>query len=487
MEEIKKSNWYKENWVIILVMILAIAIRIYYFWITRNSAEWWDSLCYGSLAKNMVMHLWDGTAFIAYESALRPLMFSAFWSMLLMLGANELVCRILLVLIPSILNVLLVYLVAKELFNKRVGLISAVIFSSIWMNLFYSSRFLVHEFELMFLILSMYLFIKATKEELNISMFCWALFSLSIATLIRYQAALLFFVYLLYLILGRKLYLNKIKFWIYSFAGTLPLSLFLLFNYINTGTILPALGMNPGVETPIAWGISNFIPQFLLTIFFITFLIGSLYMIFELFIHPIRNSKFRNIVLVMLAWLIFLYFLIFYIRVAEDRWLFEILISISIISAYGIEFIAGILEKYGGKILGVSLIVVLLFLGVYAQLQYASPLIHEKKDTYSQMKVIFESIKANTPEGSVIAGYGIEPYAIYYSERKYIGLTTNSSDIELLPYADYLVVHVFNPVPQYIVDYLNNQTSFVPIASENMNFMPAVVLYQNTGERRYAR
>ena len=58
-------------------------------------------------------------------------------------------------------------------------------------------------------------------------------------------------------------------------------------------------------------------------------------------------------------------------------------------------------------------------------------------------------------------------------------MTVNESDASLIPDADYLVVHVFNPIPPYILRYIaeNNQT-LIPVAAELYQEQPVVIAYQ---------
>jgi len=476
----KISDWFKENWAIISVMVLAAAIRIYYFLMTANQPLWWDELCYGSLAKNFITHAWDGTAFIASETALRPLIFSHIWSALIAIGLNEVTCKIILVLIPSILTVYLVYLIAKEVFNQRVALISAVIYSVLWLNLFYSLRFLVHMLGLCFLLSSVYFFIKSMKDKVNYNNlnFFFSLIFLSFATLTRYQVGIVFAIYFVALIYFKKLYLNKLKFWLQGIGGILPLLLFFGFNLVTKGSILPALAGSTPVDAPIGWHILSYIPMFLTPIFFIAFLIGIVYVIFEMGLSHERLQRYCIPVIVLFT---FLCFFVFYMRVAEDRWLFETLFSLAMLSAFGIDYCAKKIEKHS-KWLGVAFIIGVLIFGAYAQVTMADTLIKQKKESYIQMKDAFELIKVGTPTESIIAGHGIEPYVVYYAEREYIGLTVNPEDASLIPQADYFVMHIFNPIPPYLINYTQeNMETIVPISVEFYGEEPIVITYEIGG------
>ena len=165
----KVFNWLKNplNLSLVLVLLFAFAIRLYYLFLTKGQPLWWDEACYGSLAKNILTSLWSSTDLITSESIIRPPLFALAWAILIFLNIPETGTRFILEIIPSFLSVFFVYLIAKEIFNKRTGIFAAFIFSVLWIHLFYSIRFLTDVPSLLFLFASIYLFIKANKNELN--------------------------------------------------------------------------------------------------------------------------------------------------------------------------------------------------------------------------------------------------------------------------------------------------------------------------------
>jgi len=84
--------------------------------------------------------------------------------------------------------------------------------------------------------------------------------------------------------------------------------------------------------------------------------------------------------------------------------------------------------------------------------------------------------------GSVIIGNGIQPYAVYYSERKYLDFPANESGKEIIEGADYLVMHGFTPQSDYMVDYIQeNQNNWKPLAVlffDEEQTQPALVIYE---------
>jgi hypothetical protein len=287
---------------------------------------------------------------------------------------------------------------------------------------------------------------------------------------------MIFFIYLIILILAKKLFLKDKKFWISGMLGISILLIFFLYNFIKYGNIFPALLSGGYISSPknvpFAFNILLYIPNFLLTIFFILFLLGlgiSMFNIYLSYNFLDQKKAERNSMLLILMALIFFSFFIFYLRGAEDRWLLEANIVLSIVSAIGFNFVYECLKKYN-KIFSLVLITALLCIGAYQQIEYADSIINSRKDSFLQMKQGFEWIKQNSPKESIILGSGIEPYAVYYAERNYASLPSsegfnlaqNKSDLEKIK-ADYLVVHRFTAQQPYIGEYLQNQDKWEPI------------------------
>ena len=101
-----------------------------------------------------------------------------------------------------------------------------------------------------------------------------------------------------------------------------------------------------------------------------------------------------------------------------------------------------------------------------------------------QIKDGFLWLKENSETDSIIIGYGIEPYAVYYAERQYIALGNDNSSLNNMSKADYLVMHVFVPHPPYINEYLNNNQKlwnpvFVSYFDKEKK-SPAIIIFKKT-------
>lgn len=485
------------NLALVGILLFAFILRLYYFFLTKSQPLWWDEAVYGTLAKNYVTHMWNGTDVIVGESVIRPFLFPFLWSILLRLGANEIVSRFFLEFIPSIFSVFFVYLIGKELYGKKVGLISAFIFSALWLHLFYTARLLTDSFQLVLLFPSMYFFIKFLKSESNFKLFAISLLLLSFSTLTRYQNGIFFFVYLLLLIPDKKFLLNKANFWIAGFIGLIPMLVFFISNQIKYGNIFPALldgtylATSEKLANPIGWGVLKNLKMFnpyssdvLFLIFFFFFILGMLFVLFEILIgynFMTRERKIKNHLFILLSLFIFYSFFVFYIRSAEDRWLLPTSLPLVILAAIGIVCLFDFVKKYN-KYFAIFLVFAILIIGAYSQIKFADSVIENKQTSYLQIRYGFEWIKQNTHEDSVIIGSGIQPYAPYYSDRKFLDFPENESGKDIIADADYLVIHGFTPQSEYMNSYLQeNQDKWGVVNVFFFNqeqSQPALVIYK---------
>ncbi len=486
----KIINWLKNplNFSLTAVLLFAFAIRLYYFIQIGNQPLWWDELCYGGLAKNFAYGFWNDSSLVIGESLIRPLLFPIFWAGLILLKIPESGIRFILEFVPSVLSVFFVYLVGKEVFSKKIGIIAAFIFSVLWIHIFYTVRLLTNIPAMLFLFSSIYIFILATKKDFNNKYFSISLILLSISTLMRYPNGLVFFVYFFILILGNQLYLNKIKFWVAGIIGIFPILLFFLINFVKQGNIFPALlggnYLNAGepITNPIAFHILNFFQVYLQNIFFIFFLIGAFIILAEILIaynFLLKNRKLRNKLLIVLILIAIYSFFIFYLRDIEDRWLFPTTLPICLLVGFGIDYFYKFIKKYN-KHFAILLVLIILFSGAYFQIKSADNLINSRKTTYLEMRQGFEWIKDNVPKDAVIAGAGIEPYSVYYAERQYIPI--NVSDTFKILDADYLIIHKFSANQAHLGSFINeNQEQWQmthAIFFDAQQTLPAFVVYR---------
>lgn len=484
----KISSLSKDKYSVALIAILALSfiVRFYFFLKSNTQAHWWDSLAFGSVAKNLVYHSWGESSFIAHESVIRPPVLTLLWYVFLKIHASEALTIFFIEIIPSVLSVLLVYLIAKEIFNKKTALISAAILAFSWIHLFYSMRIMSDVLSLTFCLVSIYCFIRS-YEDFHSKYFVLAIFFISLAILTRYFYGLIGMIYLLFVIFKHRLQLIKNKkFWVGGIIGSIPLLVFFLVNLINYGGLLPATEIYAASTTgkPVGYYVFNFLPYILGKLLLIAFIIGLLLLIFELVagFGTIRKSKKLGLYGLLLLILIFpTIFFVFILRAAEDRYWFLAFPAIIILTASAISTLFEYSKKYS-KYFAFLLVALILAFSAYTQLTFAKNLIEDKKHSYAQMKEAFLWIKDNTPQDAVLLGDGIDPYAIYYSERKLV--IHNETNIEeVSKMADYIILHRFEHQGPELINFVNNHTTsdLTPVKAvffDAEQTTPAVIIYK---------
>lgn len=488
----KVKELFKEPYKILLavVMIIGIVIRFYFYNIAKNQAHWWDTLAYGDLAKNILYGLWNDNAFLAHEAIIRPPMLPWLWALLLKFGFSDAGTLLFLEIIPSILCIWLIYLIGKELYDEKIGLIASFISCFSWIFIFYSARIMTDVPSLFFSLVSIYYFVKG-YEELKTKEFALSVVFLAFAVMTRYAYGLIAVVYIIFLlIVHRHNLLKKKGFWVGGIIGAVPLILYFIFNLIKYGSLLPAgnvYSQSASGQAGFAFYVFGFVPYILQNVFFILFLLGLVLVVWEIFIGYDSISTIKRVrsnifnVLLMIG---FFVFYVFILKAAEDRYLMSVIPSMLIMIGLVLVELYKFLRSYSKHIAFIVVIGLLLF-GVYSQVSFGKALVDNKKESYKQMKETFEWIKRNTPVDAVLGGEGIDPYAIYYSERKVV-LNYNSSDLSrYTKQADYMILHKFEYQTEELVNYVNENAGenkiFVPIFASFFDAeqkQPAVIVYK---------
>jgi len=226
---IKKFFSDKNNIYLIGILLFALILRLIY--LTVNKSVWWDEAEYLSIAKHWAFGI------NVNISILRAIYFPAFLAFLYKLGANELTFRILEVII-SLGAVYGTYLLGKEMYNEKVGLISSFIMSFFWLALFYTARIMVDIPTLTFSIFTLYFFWAGyVNKKSKYNLWLMGLFG-ALAIMMKFTAGLVILVILVYLIFNEKLnFLKNKQLWTGALIGFLTMLPYLIFSLIKYRTI----------------------------------------------------------------------------------------------------------------------------------------------------------------------------------------------------------------------------------------------------------
>ncbi|MBM3231756.1 hypothetical protein FJZ21_00025 [Candidatus Pacearchaeota archaeon] len=471
------------------IIAIALFVRFYFFNIVKNQAHWWDSLAYGSLAKNMIYHLWDETPFIINETIIRPPLFPIIWSWMLKFGFSDYFLIVFTNIIPSVLAVWLIFLIGKEMYGSRVGLVASALSSVSWIYIFYSSRAMTDIPSMCLILASIYFFVKS-YESLNIKNWTISVFCLSFAVLFRYSHAVFAFAFILFLIFVHKVKLVKSKnFWMGGVIGAIPLILFFIINLFAYGSILPATSTyasSAGEKQDFAWytlGFINHILQSPLVFLFYASLIIILVRTVMSYGFISKHKESRMHIFNLILLLVVLSFFIFVIKASEDRYLLGLSSVFFVLPALVVSVIYDYLANNKKKFAMIVCIAFVLWVA-FANLSFANTMMIEKKESYGQMKEAFEWIRYNTPEDSIIAGEWTEPYTIYYAERRVQAFPQDADFSNFTLEADYLIVNVFYPPNEKVLIHFKpivEQGGLIPIKTFYFDVnqqRPAVIIYQ---------
>ncbi|MBI2672379.1 glycosyltransferase family 39 protein [Candidatus Woesearchaeota archaeon] len=449
----------KYNIVLVLILLFAFIVRMYFFFHTIEQPLWWDEAQYGEQARRLGLDL--GTNNIWYYR--RTMLLPVFWSFLFKIGFGETSLRFTEVLF-SVLLVFATYLVGKKFFDKKVGLIAAfgVAFSRI--ILFETTRLLNSVPEASFMLLAVYFFYKGhLKENKPKYIYLAALFA-GLAMSFRFAAflSIISFVLLVFIKEKGKIWKNK-----HIFGAALLLLLILspfFYSYQKNypGGVKDFLRHYGGVgvakeekQQLLGWsGVYQYIkilPSNISWFLFAMFLIGSLFLL-DFLLAPDLLFKEISLQKNLFLFLFILPPLIYHglkSEYVEERYLIGILPVILIISAYGIIRLYEYLKDYN-KYIFAGIIFVLLLASSYPVIKDANSIIENKKTSYQQVKEAALWIKENSKKGDVVISNSI-PQTQYYSDRSTYYVEKEEEIKDLNP--KYYVVSIYERSAQQYIEY----------------------------------
>ncbi len=306
-------------------------------------------------------------------------------------------------LIFSILTLLLVYSIAKNFFSEKIARIALLFMATSPYFVLNSASYFSHPSSLFFLSLFAYLYIKNLKESKSMNWFLLGIV-LSVSFNIRQLDALVigvcFLIHYIFIIKkNQKPIKTEVKNSLLFLSGfLLLLSLFLLYNYLQTGNALltpfskynplDKLGFNNGFTKSFSWALENNIYKRLLSLnIWVPF--SSLFMLFSLFKY---NHRRKYLLLFIFLSLFFAYF--FYALPQGNeygpRYLYSSSFAIFILMAAGFERLTQ--KKYFWLLLIIVLSNIILFV-------YLSSLFHNQ---INQRVELYDKVKNGNISNAIV-------------------------------------------------------------------------------------
>jgi len=438
----------KHNIVLILILLFAFITRMYFFFYTIDQPVWWDESQYIEQAKRLGLDL--ETNDIWYYR--RTMLLSVFWSFFYKIGLGEITLRFTEVLF-SMLLVYATFLVGKEMFNRKIGLLAAFGVAISRIILFETSRLLTSV---------PYFFYKGYLKNYNVKqIYLFGLFA-GFALNIRFASFLSIFSFgIIYLIK------EKGKFWKNKHTIGAFLLIFLLLtpfiylynkNYpLGIKDFIKHYSVSAPEENALLFGskglieYSKVLPENMSLILFLAFIFGT-FLLLDFILAPDYLFKEPNLQKNLFLFLFILPPFIYHSTKSlyvEERYLIGILPVVFIIAGYGLYKIFTYLTNYN-KYVVFSLFSILLIIIAGLQIDSAKDIISNKKDSYQQIKEAALWMKENSLPSDIIISNSI-PQNQYYSDRSTYYLEEEQEILKLNP--KYYVVSIFERSAQSFLEY----------------------------------
>ena len=450
-------NWLKnkDNLLLVIIIIFAFAIRLYYFVLTKDQALWWDEAEYMSAAKHWAFD-------VPYTlSAQRPPLFQFLAALFLMSGFEELFIKFVIVLVPSVLLVFSVYLLGKEMFNNKIGLIAASLTAVSWTLLFWTARFQPDFFSMLFQVLSIWWMWKFWKNPPRVKLIVLSGIFAALGFNFKVSGLLVPLIFGIFIFVKDRFAAFKNKYYYYfAIAFVLTLLPYFIWSYFTFGnpTAVKEGYIAEFTHFPIGWYNIKFYYTLTEGINFILFVIGVIIALrfltyADILIKDKKKCFDPNIFSIIVLATISAFY-IFYIRNTDDRWVFLWLPFIFYLIGNSLLYFYQFVKPYN-KIIAIAVVFILLGWGIYGQYKHADELIRNKIPSYSPVKDAGLWIKQHSNPGDKVLSISYTQ-TVYYTERNVTSYSLMKNESELDRYIldnkpRYIEVSVFEPHPSWIL------------------------------------
>ncbi|MFH1376893.1 MAG: glycosyltransferase family 39 protein [Candidatus Woesearchaeota archaeon] len=414
------KNWIKKNRIIICIFAIALVIRVFFVFVMP--VKLWDETVYTNLgydlSKNFFQysftHGWidfmPGNQLnlsAGFRAPLLPYLISGFYFLKLNFLINFIMP------IVGAFSVVLVYLLGKELFNKKIGLISSSFFALIPLHAFYSGRILTGVLFTFLVLLTFLSFWKGYEKENKKHKVLFGVF-LALALLSRYTALWIIPVFILYFLARDKSFkFLKDRYLWYSilafFLALIPWFIYGVFEYNN-----PIGAFIHGAMASSYWGgiqswhffFDHWLQMF--SIIGFIFVIGLIYILY-------KKDFLKKEFYLLLIWFAFFLGMAIYMPHKEDRFILAIVPTIALISGYFVDKV----KKYKKLIIFVILLILLISSGIYFFVEYG---IYHNTNTkcFEEVATELQSINGDfmiVSENPPLFRYYVKKESAYYPDN----------------------------------------------------------------------
>lgn len=480
-EQKREKSFIEKKYKLFLIGIIILGFVVRWKYLTINQALWWDEAEYLAIAKHWAFS-------IPYEvSVMRPPLFPAIGAAFYLLGANELLLR-LFMLVISLFGIYLTYKVASEIFDKRTALASAFLMAVFYLALFYTARIMIDILMMVLWLLAILFFWKGyVKKESKYYLWLMGL-TVGLGSSLKMPFVLVAFPFIAYVFAneGFKALKNK-ALWssvFFFFLAILPYFIYFNISYGGLPFIsTPAYGFGEGqlkfgfyadvvklvLQSPIPYLINT---STLFNVLLLTFLVGLGYFVMNLFIgwDLIKKDMQLKNYLFLLVWMIIPYAFFSMIEMAEDRYLFMIYPAVFMVSSLMFFKVYDWVKKRN-LYAAVLFIVLILVSASYSHLSYADALIKNKAASYGPLKDAGLWIKERSSSDDLVVASDL-PQNTYYAERNTTYFPEKESDFEDFikeKKPKYMIISIFEKSPDWTYSWAGrNENKVKPVYGANL-------------------
>jgi len=339
---------FKDNLGLILIIILFLSLYLLY--LNPNADLWWDSSVYIEMGKYIYSSGENGF----YEDSrplIWPLILGFFWK----LGLDAIFFGKLMVLLFGVGVIILTYLVAYELFNKRIALISSLLLTFSPTFFMFNSMIFAGIPSTFFSLLGIYLFIR--KNYSLAGLFLGIAFMTRFFQILVIIPVYLFFIYLIY-----KKRTTLRKFFISILFFIIPITPFLILNFISYGNPFHSFLLQAWMTKFTGW---IFYQPF--NFYFLSLIKDNVLVLFSILgiIFIFKNEKSSRFIVPIVFLFVFISYNI--AQHKEMRFLLSIFPFLYILTSYGIVKFSSLFKK--NKNILLLLILIMGILQVVPQLR----------------------------------------------------------------------------------------------------------------------
>jgi 4-amino-4-deoxy-L-arabinose transferase-like glycosyltransferase len=503
-------GWVQDNYdkAFIGVLILAFALRIWVFIITKNQAMWFDAAEYMSTAK-----YWAGIGNMTdvwyYR---RGFFWPLFCAVFFKLGLGETVINLVYTTLFSTGTIAVSYFLIRDMFNKKYALFASIGLTFSWVFLFFTGRSSNEIPATFFLLLSLLFFWKGYELKQGNKFIYFSAFFLAISVLTRMQNLMFIPIFFVFIFIKEKFKFFKNKsLWIALLIFILALiPLFILYNQHFGNPLTDIMSWYFGVKTGTATQTRTFLisslflylvdlPYNLTMPIFILSLIGAFYFFMDLFLgfdKIFKNKIIQNKLFVFL-WIFFPLLLLGYMSTyAEQRYTLMQHPFLFMIAAIPLFEIGKLIEKNFkiNKKFITFLILTIFIVALIPNLLWANQLIEDKKNSYLEVKQAGEWLKENSNLDDIVVTNSF-PQISYYSERRIATFGTSwrgnpeshgpeFNETEFNKFVEdekprFMILSIFEHHEDWMINFpQKHNDTWTPVQAYQQSGQPVLIIYE---------